>query len=228
MTDQELKDLVARLAVLEEKLAVREVERAEIEKERDEIYKKRAEKDARDFEEIKQIQRETDLILKRTSRRHEETERVMEKLGQKVDKVCGKMGGIDENLGHHAEQFFQDVFRRKKEFGGVHYDYIDTNYEREGNGGKMEIDIMLINGDSVALIEVKNRIHPDFVKEFAQDRVKKFRTLYPKYDDYKLYLGIAGFSFDNKALTEAKEYGVGIVKQNGDSVEIDTECLKAY
>jgi Holliday junction resolvase-like predicted endonuclease len=92
----------------------------------------------------------------------------------------------------------------------------------------MEVDIMMVNGDSVALIEVKNRIHPDFVTEFAQERVRKFRTLYPIYDNYKLYLGIAGFSFDTKVTEKAKENGVGIVKQVGEGIELEVENLKAY
>jgi len=242
MTDQELKDLVARLAVHDEERAEIEKERAEIEKERAEIYKERAEIDkeraARDrerdekaaceIEEIKRIQRET-------AEQHKKTEQVMEDLGRtvkevcgRVDRVCGKMGGIDANLGHHAEQFFQDVFERKKEFGGIKYDDVIPNFGRNDKVGKMEVDIALINGDSVALIEVKNRIHPDFVTEFAEKRVGKFRALYPQYDNYKIYLGIAAFSFDKKVLESAKENGIGIVKQAGESVEIEAENLRAY
>jgi len=157
-----------------------------------------------------------------------ELAQVMKALGERVDKVCGKMGGIDENLGHHAEQFFQDVFERKLEFGGIRYDRMDSNVERKGRRGKIEIDIMLLNGDSVALIEVKNRIRPNFVTEFAQERVAKFRTLYPEYDGYKVYLGIAGFSFDKEVTERAKKNGVGIVKQAGEGIEIEAENLRAY
>jgi len=158
-------------------------------------------------------------------RQMEETARRMEE----TNRHCGKVGGIDENLGHHAEQFFQDVFERKKVFGGIKYKRIHRNFIGEGdNNEKIEVDIALFNGDSVALIEVKNRIHPDFVTEFAQERVKKFRAMCPEYRNYKLYLGIAGFSFDKKVMEKAKEYGVGIIKQAGESVEVEADCLKAY
>ncbi|MDR2592491.1 MAG: hypothetical protein LBC59_06770 [Chitinispirillales bacterium] len=239
MTDQELKDLVASLA------EDRKKSREEFEKSREEFdrrMKESREKFDRRMEEtarvMEELGRKVDKVCGKVGgvdesgaqvdRQLEKTARTMEELGRKVDKVCGKMGGIDENLGYHAELFFQDAFRRKKVFGGVRYDYIDTNTEREGDSGKMEVDIMLYNGDSVALIEVKNRIHPNFVKEFANDRVKKFRTLYPDYDDYKLYLGIAAFSFDKKVLEEAKTYGVGIVKQLGEGIEVEADGLKAY
>jgi hypothetical protein len=197
MTDQELKDLVAGLAVSGERVD-------------------------RQLEELKLRQEET-------ARQMEETDRQMKETDRKVKEVCGKVGGIDENLGHHAEQFFQDVFKRKKEFGGVKYKRIHRNFIGEDdNNEKIEIDILLVNGDSVALIEVKNRIHPNFVTEFAQERVVKFRKLCPEYDNYKIYLGIAGFSFDKKVLESAKENGIGIVKQLGESVEIEAEHLRAY
>jgi len=189
MTDQELKDLVAGLAVSGERID-------------------------RQLEELKLRQEETDRQMKETDR--------------KVKEVCGKVGGIDENLGHHAEQFFQDVFERKLEFGGIKYDRMHPNFIGKGNRGRIEIDIALFNGDSVALIEVKNRIHPDFVMELAQERVKKFRTMCPEYNSCKVYLGIAGFSFDNEVTDRAKENGIGIVKQAGESVEVEAEHLRAY
>jgi hypothetical protein len=162
-------------------------------------------------------------------RMQEETARQMKETDKKVKEVCGKMGGIDENLGHHAEQFFQDVFRRKMEFGGIKYKRIHPNFIGESdNKEKIEFDIALFNGESVALIEVKNRIHPNFVTEFAQERVRKFRELCPEYKSYKLYLGIAGFSFDKKVMEEAKENGIGIVKQAGEGIEVEAENLKAY
>jgi hypothetical protein len=205
VTDQELKDLVASLAE-DRKRSLEEFERS-----------------------LEEFERSVERSFERSHEKsREEFDRRMEKLSEKVDRVCGKMGGIDENLGHHAEQFFQDVFDRKREFGGIKYPEVIPNFGRNDDVGKIEIDVAMFNGSSVALIEVKNRIHPDFVTEFTQERVKKFRTLYPKYDNYDIYLGIAGFSFDKTVLEEAKENGIGIVKQAGDSVEIEAENLKAY
>jgi len=221
MTDQELKDLVASLA--------------DDRKKSREEFDRRMEETARVMEEtvrvMEELGRKVDKVCGKvggTDESRSSLDKVMEELGRKVDKVCGKMGGIDENLGHHAEQFFQDVFERKREFGGIKYPEVIPNFGRNDNIGKIEIDVAMFNGSSVALIEVKNRIHPDFVTEFVQERVKKFKELYPQYNDCNIYLGIAGFSFDDKVLIRAKENGIGIVKQAGDSVEIEAENLKAY
>jgi len=189
MTDQELKDLVASLAV---------------------------------------ENKETSLQMKETDRRMQENDRILTEKFAETDRMIKelsrRMGGIDENQGHHAEQFFQNVFAEKPVFGSIKYDNVMLNLRTP----KIEFDIVLVNGNSVALIEVKNRIHPKFVKELAEERVKKFKEHFPIYKNFRTRLGIAGFSFSEKALAEAKKYGIGLIRQVGDSVEISAERLRVY
>ena len=161
-------------------------------------------------------------------RRHAELELKMAETGKQIDKVSKQMGGINENIGKHAEQFFQDAFEKKLEFGGIKYDEIICNLAHKDKSGSVEFDIVLENCQSVAIIEVKNRIHPSFVKELAEERVKKFREYFPVYKDYSVYLGIAGFSFGEFVVEEASRYGVGIVRQVGNSMEMDAGKLKVY
>jgi hypothetical protein len=171
---------------------------------------------------------ETDRIVKENAIALKETDRLFKELDKKLDKLCVKVGGIDGNQGHHAEQFFQDVFGKKLEFGGMKYDEMIPNLTYKDKGVKIEFDVVLLNGDSIALIEVKNRIHPDFVKELAEERIEKFREFFPRYSNYRAYLGIAGFSFSDEVLGRASAYGIGIIKQVGDGVEIEAVNLKAY
>jgi Holliday junction resolvase len=93
---------------------------------------------------------------------------------------------------------------------------------------KVEFDIVLENGNSVAIIEVKNRIRANFVKKLAEERIKEFRKYFPEYKGYDAYLGIAGFSFSKDVLEEAQKYGVGIIRQVGDGIEVDATGLRAY
>jgi hypothetical protein len=139
-----------------------------------------------------------------------------------------QIGGIDNNIGHHAEQFFQDVFKERLEFGRIKYDEMVPNLTHKGKNVKIEFDIALVNGESVALIEVKNRIHPDFVKALAEERIGMFRKFFHEFDNYDVYLGIAGFSFCDEVLHQASRYGIGIIKQAGEGVEIEADNLKAY
>jgi hypothetical protein len=174
------------------------------------------------IKELRESQKETDRLIKETALQMKETDRRMDKRMQKLDE---KMGGIDDNLGFHAERFFQDALTKSKIFGGIKYDNIIRNMTCED---ETEFDIVLINCESVAIIEVKNRIHPGFVEKMAKDRLDKFRKHLAVYKNHKTYLGIAGFSFCNDVLEKAGEYGIGIIRQIGDSMEMDAGELRAY
>ena len=204
MTDEELKSLVAENANSIASLVAEG-------KETDRRLKDLSEKFAETDRQIKENAEKTDRQMR-------ETERI-------IAQVSKQIGGIDNNIGYHAEQFFQNVFADKKVFGGIKYDEIVLNMKFNED---VEFDIVLKNGNSVALIEVKNRIRPNFVKKLAEERVNKFRKCFSMYKNHNIYLGIAGFSFGKDVLESAKKYGVGIIRQVGDGIEVDATGLRAY
>jgi len=180
------------------------------------------------FAELRVMFAETDRKIQETARTVEETSLQIQDLKESVKKVSKQMGGIDENQGFHAEQFFQDVFKKKLEFGRIKYDEMVPNLKYKDGDCEIEFDIALINGSAIALIEVKNRIHPKFVKDLAENRIKMFREYFPKYKNFETYLGIAGFSFSEEVIDRASAYGIGIIKQVGDSIEISADNLRVY
>ncbi|MDR0303254.1 MAG: NERD domain-containing protein [Chitinispirillales bacterium] len=158
----------------------------------------------------------------------EESEKRSKKIDEKLDRLNEIVNRVNNNIGYHAEQYFQTVFEKKLSFGKETYYYMLPNLKYSRKGKSAEFDIVLVNGESVAIIEAKNRIHPDFIKEIALNKVSQFREYFPIYENYKLYLGAAGFSFDESVVKEAKVYGIGIIRQVGDAVEIDDRDLKVY
>jgi hypothetical protein len=217
MTDEELNSLFAKSANIVANLAA---ETASLVAENASLVAAGKETDRR-LNDLSVKIAETDRIVQENAIQMRETDR-------RIDKVSKQIGGIDNNIGYHAEQFFQNVFSENKVFGGIEYDEIIPNLKHGDKTGEVEFDIVLENCDSVALIEVKNRIHPNFVKKLAEERVGKFRRYFPEYKNYDVYLGIAGFSFNEDVLEEAKKYGVGIVRQAGDGIEVDATGLRAY
>ena len=178
--------------------------------------------------ESEQLTKEIRQLLKETAARQEKNAIEMEKFRESLKEISYQIGGISSNAGHHAEQFFQNVFKEKLEFGRIKYDEMIPNLTHKGKKDEIEFDIALVNGNCVALIEVKNRIHPDFVIEFAEKRIEKFREYFHEFDNYDVYLGIAGFSFSDEVLDRASAYGIGIVRQVGEGVEIEANNLKVY
>jgi len=60
------------------------------------------------------------------------------------------------------------------------------------------------------------------------NKVGKFRTQFPFYAGHKVLLGIGALSYEAGVEADAKAHGIGIMKANGDAVEIDDVNLKAY
>ena len=208
MTDEELKAVIAKTAAMvhETTNQMRETDRK-----MDRLSKETDRKIAELAEQIGGVSKHTNDMSDKTDR--------------KIDKLAEQIGGIDNNIGYHAEQFFQNVFLENKVFGGIKYDEAIPNMK---HGNEVEFDIFLKNCDSVAIIEIKNRIHQGFVKKMAEERFGEFRKYFPEYKDCDVYLGIAGFSFSEKVLSEAQKYGIGIIKQVGEGIEVKTKGLRAY
>jgi hypothetical protein len=66
------------------------------------------------------------------------------------------------------------------------------------------------------------------VEELATNKLTQFRKLFPEYANYRIYLGIAGLSFDKSVVKEAGKFGIGMVKQDGKTVEVNAENMKVY
>jgi hypothetical protein len=189
---------------------------------------RRNEETDRRNEEARRRNEETGRLIQKIAERQRETNEQMKKTDERLDKLCKQVGGISENIGHHAEQFFQDAFATTLTFGGEKYDYMDPNVTRKKGNDGVELDILLLNGKSVAIIEAKNRIHPVDVKTLAEVKLAKFRTFFTEYQNHKVYLGLAGFSFSKTVIELAQKYGMGVAKQVGESIEVEADHLKAY
>jgi hypothetical protein len=173
------------------------------------------------FDRLEGLVAELAVSQKELSESQKETDRQITRLNKQI-------GGIDNNIGFHAEQYFQDALGDSLAFGGEKYDKMIPNLKYHHKNINGEFDIVLVNGKNTALIEVKNRIHPDFVEELAKKKLADFKKHFPEYIKGNVFLGIAGFSFDESVLKDAQERGIGIIRQVGKSIEMSEYSLKAY
>lgn len=181
MTDQELKDLVARLA---------------------------------------QAQEKTDAQLRLNAQQQAKSD-------EKLDKLGKLYGGISANMGAHAEEFFYNSLEHAPTVGGVSYDEIFAKVYGGQRGKQTEYDLVLVNGNAVALIEVKYKVHPDHIEQ-VEKQLKQYRDHFPEHKDFKLYGGIAGFSIPDEVIEQAHQRGLFILKAKGDVIEQDTQAMRAF
>ena len=196
MTDNELKELVAGLAVSSAVLKEMQMENAVLQRKNEEQFAI------------------TDAQMKRTD--------------ATLERVGIRLGNIADNNGSNAEDYFFNSLLDKPELGGIGYDTIVKNFIPKSKRGQGEFDIVMYNGENIALIECKYKAHKSDVEKLITKQVESFKKLFPIYANHKFYLGIASFSFYPELEEFAKQNGVAILKQKGDVVEIEADNLKIY
>lgn len=113
MTDQELKDLVASLAVKSDRL---------------------------DAQQAK-------------------TDAQMAKTDEKLKRLSELYGNVADNQGSAVEEFFFNSLRANPMIGGIRYGRVVSDMLVGNQGKQAEFDLVLVNGNSVAVIEVKHKAH---------------------------------------------------------------------
>jgi len=141
------------------------------------------------------------------------------------------IGGIAESNGKEvAEETIYNALEKKKTFCGIQFDRIDRNVKMYFKllDLKGEFDIVLENGDTLAIIEAKHNVEKKDVIKLYEKQADKFRKLFPTYKNYKIILGIGGLSFDKGVEEEANRNGIGLIKVTGEGVEFHTSKIKIY
>jgi len=183
--------------------------------------------------ETDRIVQETALAQKETDRQMKETAQQMKETDRKLKELGINVAGIGNSNGKFAESLFYDSLKTSKTFAGVHFDAVSDGFKRimkmpDGAIVQDQFDIVMINDNAVAIIEVKYNAENDYPKEMAERKVKNFRILFPDYKDFKIYLGLGSLIFEGRVVQEAKKYGIGLLKQSGNTIEYKTDWVRAY
>jgi hypothetical protein len=184
------------------------------------------------IKDLAKKQAETDRQLKETDRQLKETDRQMKETDRQLRRSMKGLGKkIDRwgtNHGLFAEQYFVNSFRRgKRNFLGEDFDEIEKNLVGIEPGYKAEYDIVLINGKSIGIIEVKFKAHIDHIPKLLSKTVS-FRVNYPKFANHQILLGLASFVFLEEVESACISEGIAIIKQVGKTFVINDENLKVY
>jgi len=113
---------------------------------------------ARQMRELKISQAQTDEQMKKTDEQICEMKKQVEDTSITLKNLGLNVDGINKTTGHEAEEFFYSSFKKNKKLKNIIFDSISPNLEITKNGMKHEMDIFLVNGESVGIIEVKNQV----------------------------------------------------------------------
>jgi hypothetical protein len=155
--------------------------------------------------ELKESQAETDKLMKETQKT--------------LKKVTKLVGNISNNQGDIAEEFFYNSLENNPTLAGIDYDFIDKNAHRSKNKIEDEYDIFLVNGNDIAIIEVKYKAHKNDVEKLINKKYENFKILYPEYKNYNHHLGLASFNINEDVKEEAAKNNIILLQRKGDLIE---------
>ena len=163
-------------------------------------------------------------------RRNAEADRRNAETDRQIKELKEMIGGMANSNGMFAEEFFFNAIDTsdKKLFGEQFHECISSvKRYNKGKQKKSEQDVLLVNGNSVAIVEVKYKARKEDIQKLI-DRPPVFKVLYPEYQSHRIYLGLAAMSFDTGVEDETVKNGIAIIKQVGDTVVISDENLKVF
>jgi uncharacterized protein YdcH (DUF465 family) len=147
---------------------------------------------------------------------------------KRMKKFEETMGSWSNNHGSFAEEYFFNSFENGRQiFFGEEFDEIEKSAKGFKKGFKDEYDILLINGKSVGIIEVKFKAHQNDIPKVL-GKAKTFRENFPYYANHQVYLGLATLVFYPELEQECINQGIAVVKQVGDTVVINDKHLKIF
>ena len=173
------------------------------------------------FREIAKLQKETDAKFKETDAKFKETD-------AKFKELFRQFSDIGLSNGEAAESFFYNSLEDSKILGNVKFDEIAKNIKQKRHRTEDEYDIFLENGNSVGIIEVKYKVTKAHINKIVEKKAANFRILFPDYSDYKLYMGIAGLSFEPETEQMAADNGLVVLKQKGDVLQVNSSQMRAF
>ena len=168
MTDQELKELVASLAVSHAKT--------------DKLFDKIAKENSQTQIEISKKFKETDELLDKIAK---ENKRENKKLRQQIGGLGNKFGSFTEGM---AFPSMSKILRKK--FG---MEFIGTRVTRSNNGKKLELDILAYANsklNTAIIVEVKSHARPEDLQQILKI-LTNFPKVFPEHADKKLYAILA-------------------------------------
>ena len=203
MTDDELKALIASIAF--------------VQKETGEEIKALAVAQKETGEQMKR----TDEQINRTDEQMKRTDEQMKRTDEKLERIGINLGNIGQNQGDVAEEFFFQSLIKDNRLGKIYFDDVVKNMEKHRGQIQEEYDLVMTNGDVIAVVEVKYKAHKNDLDKLDR-KMKHFKQLFPIYQSFKQYGAIAAFHINNDAKEEALRRGYFVLQRSGDLVHTES------
>ncbi|MFK5975809.1 MAG: hypothetical protein QM493_04825 [Sulfurovum sp.] len=161
--------------------------------------------------QLRESQAQTDKQIQETNEQMKKTDKQIKALSQNID-------GVNKSIGLETEEFFYSSLKKNPMIANINFDYVYKNDRRSLKGETQEIDILLENGSSIGVVEVKNRVSQKSIDQL--DKIMdRFDYFHPLYKDYRVIGAIAGKIFPKHLQEQTLKKGYSVITQQGEHIE---------
>ncbi|TVR44667.1 MAG: hypothetical protein EA394_00140 [Bacteroidia bacterium] len=184
--------------------------------ETDKMFKETDEK----FKETSERFKETDKKFKETDKKFKETDKKMQETDRLIDRLSKITSGLGINIGEVTEDYFYHALENMTELAGLEIQRVES-IKRHVKGLQGQFDAVLFcENNTIIIVEIKHKLHPDDVGRFHLKTIPLFRQLYPEYAGEKILGAVAGMTIDESAGAKALELGLLILTQSEQKIRV--------
>jgi len=169
--------------------------------------------------ELKESQKKTDEQLNRTDEQLNRTDEQLNRTDEQLNRTIKKLDYIGANLGEMgivqgkiAEDLFYRNVRHVFSQKNIAFSDVRRNLKKKGVA---EYDIVAVEKDTVLVVSVKNKLERYMIDSFLNEKLPKFRQVFPQYKDFRLIGGVGALVMDDGTGRYAEKKGLYVMTQNG-------------
>ena len=160
--------------------------------------------------ELKESQKKTDSQILALKESQKKTDEQMRRTDAKLDRIGKQLADLGLVQGEVAEELFyrnlRSLFKNRK----VTFEKVRRNVKKKGKG---EYDIVAFDEGRVLVVEVKNKLEKRMVNEFIEERLPRFKELFPEYARYRVQGGIGALVVKEDVGKYAEKAGLYVMTQ---------------
>ena len=160
--------------------------------------------------ELKESQKKTDSQILELKESQKKTDEQMRRTDAKLDRIGKQLADLGLVQGEVAEELFyrnlRSLFKNRK----VTFEKVRRNVKKKGKG---EYDIVAFDEGRVLVVEVKNKLDKRMVNEFIEERLPRFKELFPEYARYRVQGGIGALVVKEDVGKYAEKAGLYVMTQ---------------
>jgi hypothetical protein len=166
--------------------------------------------------ELREIVAELSRSTKELRESQDRTDRQIAETSKELKKFMGQVG---REWGDMVEELTKPSCLEQLQAAGIDVTQVAGETLSRRPGHEQEWDVMLVDGDVVVAVEVKNRLRPGDLDRI-EEKLKKFKGAFRQYREYTVYGAVAAIKYDAGLDRAAEKRGLFVFRPSGEIMKL--------